>query len=335
MIFKRVYCMIVTLAVFLPPVLTAGRNKKRLSLRRENENCYFMRYSPVLRICSALTTIFAYIVSMLIMIFMDDIRDLRLWLAEGIFLMLAFTEAYVVIGTLLWEVKVEPDALTLYRFPLKAKKYKFHEITSVQYVENLQRAGAVYVGGKHWLIFYRDGKKLFRIESDMSNFELLLKRMETEKRLERGFLTEMGTEYSEWKDEFTVAETPANKLRAFFGAALGIGMFTAGILCREELKENPYCVFYYTVILLVFILEIAEFVRVMLRKVTVTYQELHVRDGIGRVSTYFLRDITGVEEKDTFIIIYVNGKKITKIYKADKHAALLFERLKGIDEQEN
>jgi Formate hydrogenlyase subunit 3/Multisubunit Na+/H+ antiporter, MnhD subunit len=190
------------------------------------------------------------------------------------------------------------------------------------------------VGGKMQLIFYRNGKKLFCVDSDMSNFELLLERMKAEKRLERGFLTECGMELNEWKDEFAITETAADKFRAVFGLLLGTGMFVGGIFCWNELREETYWFFYYAVILLMFAAGIGEFTKAMFWKVTVTYREIHVRDAVGRVRTYALRDITRVEEKDAIIILYVNQKKIAKIDKASKNSALLVERINRAAQRE-
>ncbi|MDE5866477.1 MAG: hypothetical protein K2H31_07750 [Lachnospiraceae bacterium] len=324
-----VCCIIVTLAVFMPPVLTSKWNKKRLSLRIETEDCFFLRCSPMFYILGIIATVLVYFCSM-IMLFVVDVWDSGLLLGEFIALAITFFEMYVMITTLLWEVKVEPDAITLYRFPLPVKRFNFYDITSVRYMENLRRGGAIYIGGKMQLIFYHNGKKLFDVDSDMNNFQRLLELMESKKRIECGFLIENGVALNEWKDEFTVAETTADKLRAAFGALLACGLLIGGIFYWEEIKEDPYCLFYCIAFSLIFIVEISEFLEVMMKKVTITYQDIHVRSGIGKVCSYRLRDITRIEEKDAFIILYVNGKKIAKISKAEKNFARLAERLKSL-----
>lgn len=333
MISKIFFCIVIALVVFLPIVLTARWNKRRLSLRREDEDCFFLRYPPIWPILFTPVTILTYICSVIV-VFTLGMEDSGIWLLEGIILTLTFMGMFVIVGGLLSEVKVEPDAMTRYEFPLPARKYKFSEITSVRYIENLRRGGGIYVGGKMWLIFYHNGKKLFRIESDMINFERLMERVEAEKWLERGFLKESGLELNEWKDEFTITETAADKLRAVFGLILWSGMFAVCIWGREEIKGEPYYLFCYAFFFLMFLFGIEEFFRTMVRKVTVTYREIQVRNSIGRVHSYSLRDITKVEEKDAFIILYINEKKIAKIEKADKNFALLMERLKRIMEQE-
>ncbi|MBD5493126.1 MAG: hypothetical protein HDR12_01765 [Lachnospiraceae bacterium] len=271
----------------------------------------------------------------MIVLFAVDVWDSQILLGEAFILALTFFEMYIIIATLLWEVKVEPDAITLYRFPLPVKKINFYDITSVRYMENLRSGGVIYIGGKMQLIFYHNGKKLFDVDSDMSNFQRLLELMESKKRIECGFLIENGVALNEWKDEFTIAETTADKLRAAFGALLACGLLIGGIFCWEELKEDPYCLFYCIGFSLMFIVEISVFFEAMLKKVTITYQDIHVRSGIGKVCSYRLRDITRIEEKDAFIILYVNGKKIAKIGKAEKNFALLAERLKNLPSHQN
>lgn len=77
----------------------------------------------------------------------------------------------------------------------------------------------------------------------------------------------------------------------------------------------------------------------MMRKVTVKYQDIYVRDiksvmrflltlGVSdKERCYSFRKITRVEDKEDFIVLYVDEQKIAKIWKSDKNFALLAERI--------
>ena len=138
MALKVVCCITVTLAVFLPPVLTAKWNKKRLSLRAEDADCFFLRCSPILQILGIIGTVLVYFCSMIVL-FSVEVWDSQLLLGESMALAITFFGMYIVIAAMIWEVKVEPDSITLYRFPLPVKKINIYDITSVRYIENLRR----------------------------------------------------------------------------------------------------------------------------------------------------------------------------------------------------
>lgn len=333
MIFKMVFCIASGLVIFLPPVLAAGWNKRRLTRRVENETCFYLHYSPLILVIFAVLAVFPYAASMA-MLFMGDIRDHGEWFGVMFFLVFAFMVMLASICCMFSEVKVEPDVMTRYEYPLPVRRYRFHDITSVRYVEDLLRRGTIYGRGKSQLIFYRNGKKIFSVDSDYYNFELLVERMKAEKGLERGYSTGKGIEFSEWKDEFTVAGKAEDKRRAFSDLIFLGGMLALGIFVWKEEGEGFFWFFCFAFLLWAFLLGIKEYLKAAVWKATVTDQEIQVRNSIGRECSCSFQDITKIEEKDAAVILYADGKKFAKIDKSAENAALLVERLRRIVEQQ-
>ena len=67
----------------------------------------------------------------------------------------------------------------------------------------------------------------------------------------------------------------------------------------------------------------------LLRKVTMDYQTISIRNFPGITRTYNIWQITKVIELEHFIVLYVGEKKIAKIAKDSKNFSYLFERLYG------
>ena len=329
-----VFCIASGLLIFLPPVLAAGWNKRRLSRRVEDETCFYLHYSPLILVIFAVLAVFPYAASMA-MLFMGDIRDQGEWFGVMFFLVFAFMVMLASICCMFSEVKVEPDVMTRYEYPLPVRRYRFHDITSVRYVEDLLRRGTIYGRGKAQLIFYRNGKKIFSVDSDYYNFELLAERMKAEKGLERGYSTGSGIVPCEWKDAFTITEKAENKSRTKFDLILWGGILALCIFGWWIEGGDVFLWFIcFAFFLAVLLVAIEEFLKAAVWKVTVTGQEIQVQNSIGRVCSCSFQDITKIEEKDTAVILYADGKKFAKIKKSAENAALLVERLRRIVEQQ-
>ena len=106
-----------------------------------------------------------------------------------------------------------------------------------------------------------------------------------------------------------------------------------------ELKEDPYYLLYYIGFFWASVIGTWNFASVMAQKVTVTYQDIYVRDAKSVMASLFtlgasniercysIRNITRVENKEYFIYLYVGEKRIAKICKMDKNYALFDQRL--------
>ena len=315
-------CLAITVVVFLPILFAVIWNKKRIARRVMKEGEYWMRLSPIYFIIGIVGAIFFYIITIAV-IFTTD-TDV---VAVTIFLFILLFYPYFCFVSLFWEIKVEADALTIYRPPLRQKYIKFYDITTVRYVENRLMG---QVGGKTQLIFYHNEKKLFDVEDSMSGFYQLLETFAGKGKLERGYLKEGGIELNELKEEFSVTETGANRIREAVIPVLFGGTFIAMIFNREEMQaEAPdNYILYYAVCLLIALVGLVSFFNAMLRKVTVTYRTISIRNFIGRVKTYSFEEITNVVEEEHFILLFQGEKKIAKISKDDKNFALLAERLR-------
>lgn len=334
MIFKMVFCIASGLVIFLPPVLAAGWNKRRLSRRVEDETCFFLRYPLIIPVTFVVLAVFPYAASMAAL-FIGDIRDQGEWFVVLFFLAFAFVAMLASICCMFSEVKVEPDSMTRYEYPLPVRRYRFHDITSVRYVEDLLRGGTIYGRGKPQLIFYRNGKKIFSVDSDYYNFELLAERMKAEKGLERGYSTGSGMVPREWKDEFTITVNAEDESRAKFGLILWGGLLAFCIFGWWKEGGDDFSWFIFlSFFLVVFLFAIEEFLNAVVWKVTVTDQEIQVRNRTGRECSCSFQDITKIEEKDAAVILYADGKKFAKIDKSAENAALLVERLRRIVEQQ-
>lgn len=338
MICKILFCLGSACIVFLPILAVWIWTRIRITKYEEDYESitepYFMRLSPLYYIIGIIGSIFFYGL-MVMMVFISE-WDSGILLAVLLFMAFALLEESLCFVSMLWEIKVDIDTLTIYRFPLRPKVIYFYEITKVRYLEKVINDYSV---GRRRLIAYHDQKKLFEVDDDMSHFVLLLQRLKAEKGLEKGYLKEAGVEFNSYQDNFAIAETRAEKTRALVGPLLGIGLFVICILCREELREDPYGLLYYAGSFLFFVIGTWDFACVMMRKVTVKYRDIYVRDiksvmgslftlgALARERCYSFREITRVEEKEYFIVLYVDEQKIAKIWKSDKNFALFAERL--------
>lgn len=77
---------------------------------------------------------------------------------------------------------------------------------------------------------------------------------------------------------------------------------------KEWSRGDPSYPLLFAAVTLVALAGVIRFVSRMLRKVSVCNHGIRVRNGIGRVSAYHIREISAVEEKGSFIILYAGGE---------------------------
>ena len=319
-----IVCILIAAVCFLPTTAVTLWNRVRL-LRRELEDdgsVYFIRYSAFHKIVGIVGTILFYGVTALAFLTSDG--DL---IASAIFLMFTLLAVFLWLGSTLWEIKVDPETLTFYRFPLPAKKIWFSEITNVRFLHKVEKGIAE---GRLHIVGYGNGKKLFDIDSDMDNFERLLKRFESERHPERAYFKEGGKEeLLEVRESFSVTETRANRLRAAFCFVVGAGLFIGFMVTLEQFRqEEPDSYLFFIIVSFLFFVGAAtELMRVMVWKLTVNYRTIRIQSAFGGTYSFTFDDIVALETKELYSLLHVNGRKPIKVWMSYKNYALLEERV--------
>lgn len=329
---KIYLCIGIAMVLFVPIVICGLHGRRRIMRHRLERNCYFVYISPALFILGAIVT-FVYFLIVAAIVFTLDANVVAL----AVFLAGAFlTEIYCYL-TVTYEIKCDAYSLTIYRPPLPPKRIMLYEITEVRYVEN--RRGQ-YVGGngKMHLYLYKGKKRLFDVDQDMIGFDLLREQLAQRRKLERAILKENGMEQGVLKDDFCVTETTANRLRAIFFLVFFGGIFIAILWNREELLSEGVgdSVFLLICYLMITAVCVKNFMCKILRKITVSYRMISVRNALGKTVSFSMGEITKVLEKKHDMEIYVNGKMIVRVSKDDHNYALLVERFmkEGLMESE-
>lgn len=319
-----IVCILIAVVCFFPTTVVTLWNRSRL-IRRElndDESVYFVRYSVFLKIVGIVGTIFCYGVTVLAFITLDG--DL---IASAIFFAFTMLGVFSWLGSMLWEIKVDSETLTFYRFPLPVKQIRFSEITNVRFLHKVEKG---LTEGRIHIVGYGNGKKLFDIDSDMENFERLFQRFESERHPERAYFKEGGKEeLLEVQESFSVTETLANRLRAAFCFVFFAGLFILFIIALKEFRqEGPdYYPILFIASFLIFVLEAMEFIRVMVWKLTVNYRTIRIRSAFGGTYSLTFDDIAALETKELYSLLHVNGRKPIKVRMSYKNYALLEERV--------
>ena len=319
-----IVCLLTAAVYFLPVTVVMLWNRRRLALREEDndESVYFIRYSAFIMVVSAVGAIGGYGIAVLAFIMMNG--ELLLF---AVFQAVAMLGVFAWLVAALWEIRVDAEALTFYRFPLPPKQVRFSEITRVQILDKQVKGPAE---GQIHLVGYAGSKKLFDIDGDMSNSERLFLRFEDEIHLEWAVQGEYGkVEISEIRESFAVTETLANRIRAVFCFILFAGVSGGCLICLEQLRqEDPdYYLFYIIVSLIFLAISTEELLKTMVRKITVGYQAIQVRSALGKTFSFSFADIEDLEDKENYILLHVSGRRPLKIWKTYKNYVLLAERL--------
>lgn len=302
---KIMACFIIGLVTFLPIIIVAIHNRKNHSLQW-CEHGYVMCQPVELFVICVLATIgdFIFVVMGIVIIDRDTIYGLL------IFVVGLFVGSGLSIYALLWRCVVGEDFMTFYTPFLPVKTIKFYEITKVTYRENRTNG---YGGGKKVLTGYRNKKKIFQFYDNIIGFDLLYEQLCLLGKIESGQL----------KEEFSLRETKGNILRVVFGVVMFGGVFLAFCICNDD-EIQP---FYYIAFAGITLFYLIDLICILLWRVTVDYNTIHIRNSFGRTITFAIRDITKVQEQQNHIVLYVGDKKIVKISKDYENYLLLQERL--------
>lgn len=302
---KIIACFIIGLVTFLPIIIVAIHNRKHHSLQW-CEDGYVMCQPVEFFVISVLIAVghFIFVVMGIVIIDRYTIYGLP------IFMIGLFVGSGLSIYALLWRCVVGEDSMTFYTPFLPVKTIKFYEITKVTYRENRTYG---YGGGKKVLTGYRNKKKIFQFYDNIIGFDLLYEQLRLLGKIESVQL----------KEEFSLRETKGNILRVVFGVMMFGGIFLAFCICNDE-EIQP---FYYIAFAGITLFYLIDLICVLLWRVTVNYNTIHIRNSFGKTITFAIRDITKVQEQQNHIVLYVGDKKIVKISKDYENYLLLQERL--------
>ena len=267
--------------------------------------------------------IFSLIMTVVPIIFLDA----QMFVAFVTFYLFLLLSVYLCIMIRLWRCVIREDSLTFYTPLLPAKKIKFYEIDFVHYTDNHTYG----LSGQKTLVGYRGGKKLFSIEEDICGFPLLCALL-----FERGKAdyvpamenpeVEKTFRHVPVKESFTVTVKTGDKVRDIIGSLFLVPCCAYILWDRTEFE-----LFHQIVAVILLLLCVSNSFPTMLRKITVDFRTISVRNALGFTRTYEIRQITEVVELEHYIVLYIGPKKIAKIAKDSKNFQYLFERLMRTD----
>lgn len=242
------------------------------------------------------------------------IKEMDLWLVLFLMSYLFMLGAiYFCIYVIFWRCVIRIDSLTFYIPLLPPKEIKFHEITLVKYVDN---ETPLHTPNEKVLVGYHKHKKLFFIEENTKGFPLLYDLLLQYKKIERIPVVE----------EFAVTCPRSDVMRGVF-SFLGFAILTVLTLWKHVELELPYLI----ILIAMTLLFLLEMLRVLLWKITVDYQTISIRNSLGITRTYTLHEITRIEERGSYILLYSAKKKLAKIAKDSNHFAYLMARFQRED----
>ena len=278
-----------------------------------------MRMPGSQMIIGILCIIFSTFMAVIPVIFLDD----QWFVAFAVFYLFLLLGVYLCIMVRLWRCVIREDSLTFYTPLLPARKIKFYEIDFAHYTDSHTYGQT----NQKTLVGYGRGKKLFSIEEEIYGFPLLCTLL-----LERGkvdYVPAMETPMIEKTlhrvpamESFSVTAKTGDKVRDIIGSLFLVPCCTYILWDWTEFE-----LFYQIVAVILLLLCVSNSFSTMLRKITVDFRTISVRNALGFTRTYEIRQITEVEELESFIILYIESKKIAKIAKSSKNFQYLFERL--------
>lgn len=286
----------------------------------ENDVLYVMRMSRSRLVIGIPIVIFFSIMTIVPIIFLDD----QLFVAFVTFYTFTLFGVYLCIMILLWRCVIREDSLTFYTPLFPVKEIRFYEIDFVHYTDN-NTAG---LSGQKKLVGYRGQKKLFSIEEDIIGFPLLLALFCEQGKVD--YAPAMENPLSEKilhrvpvVESFSVTTKTGDKVRVVLIDLL----FLFPCLMYILWNWNEFELIYQIIAIIMLLCLIPNFLSTMIWKVTVDFHTISVRNALGIVKTYEIRQITEVAELEHYIILYAGEKKVTKIAKSSQNFQYLFERL--------
>lgn len=286
----------------------------------QDDILYIMRIPRSELVISILALLFSSAMAIPSIILLED----NWFLAFAVFYLFIIWDEYWCIMVLRWRCAIREDSLTIYMPLLPAKRILFHEIEYVYYTDN-QTFG---MRAQKKLEGYCGRKKLFSIEEEIYGFPLLYELLYERGKV--GYVPAMenlnkkdGLQRVPVVESFTVTDKTEDKVSAVLIDLLLIVPCTVFTLWNRAEFELIYQI--SALVLLLTFLHHA--LSTLLRKVTMDYQTISIRNFPGITRTYNIWQITKVIELEHFIVLYVGEKKIAKIAKDSKNFSYLFERL--------
>ena len=310
---------VIAITIILLLILTSHLWYQHCVISTGQDILCVMRMPNSQMVIGVLGIIFSSIMSVVPLIFLDS----QMFVAFVVFYLFLLFSVYLCIMVRLWRCVIREDSLTFYTPLLPARKIKFYEIDFVHYTDSNTYGQT----NQKTLVGYGGGKKLFSIEEEIYGFSLLCTLL-----LERGkvdYVPAMEAPTVEKTlhrvpvmESFSVTAKTGDKVRDIIGSLFLVPCCTYILWDWTEFE-----LFYQIVAVILLLLCVSNSFSTMLRKITVDFRTISVRNALGFTKTYEIRQITEVEELESFIILYIESKKIAKIAKSSKNFQYLFERL--------
>lgn len=339
--YKIIGCISVLACIIFVLIIMKVRSKKWMAEQTDGGKVYFVRTLPILSAILSLGVVMFLCFTVGCIFSLDGGGLVVAILIFGGFTVLELAAYFCV---LFWMIAVNEEAgiLIYYRPPLRPVRVRISEITRIQILENRLNSPEQYR-----IKVYRGEKKLFEITDMMLGFRWLREYLETTEaanqsgfyeygvdvdkryKIEKGYLRAGEVELvTERKEVFTV--TPTTIQKVWSGIATSVWLVMDAVLAYNWdawIQEDSQFLFVYAVVLFITVVGLTDFIPKMLFKISVSNHEIRVRKGIRKELTYTKREITRVETKGNFIVLYMGGKRIAKVSKEYKNAVYLAEWL--------
>ncbi|MDE5891555.1 MAG: hypothetical protein K2H45_01395 [Acetatifactor sp.] len=331
-------CVLVTVCIIAAMAIMLIQSKRWMAKQMTERETYIVRSLPLYTGIMVFGIVFWMVLTwVFILAEGPDIEVMLILLA----IMLFFLLGYFCI--LFWGIVVQEDKgmLVYYRPPLPPKQIRISDITKVQFLENRLNSTERYR-----IRVLQHDRKLFEVSDDMQNFYLLAEYLSENEAnatkepdlykqydcgkytVEEGYFRQGGIETAELTDDFSVMEPVSERVRSGV-PTLFLLIISILSVCnwREWSRGEPYYFLYFAVVLLLTLWGMKEFISQMFRKISVCNHKIRVRNGIGRVRIYDVGEISAVERKRHYLILYAGGNKIAKVSKDDTNFASFEEWL--------
>ena len=328
----------ITVCIIAAMVVMRIQNKRWTAKQMAVRETYIVRYLSLYRWITVFGIAFWMVLTwVFILVEGPDIGVMLILLAIILFFLLGY------FCILFWGIVAHEDKgiLVYYRPPFPPKRIRISDITKVQFLENRLNSSERYR-----IRVFQNDRKLFEVSDDMQNFYLLAEYLSENEAdaakepdlykqydygkytVEEGYFRQGGIETAELMDDFSVMEPISERVRSGVPTLfLLIMSFLSAYNWREWSRGEPHYLWYFAVVLLLTLWGMKEFTSQMLRKTSVCNHKIRVRNGIGRVRIYDVAEISAVERKRHYLILYARGKRIAKISKDDTNFASFEEWL--------
>lgn len=302
---KILVCCMVGLAACLA-VLTALNYKRKHPDLHKCGDGYVIYYPKAFFVFFVIGTVIMYAAVILNIMILDPYTAYGLPLILGFFI-LSIGGA---VDTLLWRCVVKENIMTFHTLFWPVRTVNFYEITKVKYTER----DIACLGRARILTGYHNKKKAFEIWDYLVGFELFHHQLRQYGKIERtGF-----------KEEFTLRNTDDD----IFGSILAVVFLGAIWIMIAAVNDGSLEeMFYWAIWTCITLIGGAYFLKTIMWRVNVTYDAIRFRKLFARDQRYFIREITGIQEKESSIILYAGDKKIAEIFRNCKNFIFLQERL--------